>query len=119
MTKDKKRYGLSKAHTKKKAREFVDQDYIDKLSEEEKDWLDKFNREYYQNSFSKNDEENFHKKGEERRKAYGRENARNRDMWNKFDRSPGDLTANEYQSTQDTSPKSERIKNRIKMGQDK
>ena len=31
----------------KKVRDFVDQDYVHKLSPEEKEWLDKFNQIYY------------------------------------------------------------------------
>ncbi len=85
------RYGLSRRHTRKHARDYVDQDYIEKLSEKEKDWLDKFNREYYQNKFS-NTAADLHDTKEEKRVCYGAENARFRDMFTKFYRVPGDTT---------------------------
>jgi len=42
-----KRYGLHKSTVKKAVREFVDYDYLDQLTEAEKDYLDKFSREFY------------------------------------------------------------------------
>jgi len=87
----KKRYGLSPWTTRRNAREFVDFNYLDKLSEEELDWLDKFSREYYQASF-KNTDEDKHGTQEQRRDVYRNNNYRNNDIWNKGDRSPEDYT---------------------------
>lgn len=53
-----------KLHTKVR-QELIDQDYIDKLSDEEKAWLSKFNEEYVGSSFTKKNGKfsgNLHKK---------------------------------------------------------
>lgn len=46
-----KTFGLTKQHYPQIHREYVDQDYLDKLSTSEKEWLAKFNREYLGGSF--------------------------------------------------------------------
>ena len=58
----------------------VDQDYTNKLTKEEKEWLGRFNQEYYRNRFS-NDGKDLHNTPELRRKCYNTENARNRDLF--------------------------------------
>ena len=42
-----KRYGLHKSTVKKAVREFIDYDYLDQLTDAEKDYLDIFSREFY------------------------------------------------------------------------
>ena len=46
-----KNFGISQNHYPKVHREVVDQDYVQKLSPSEKEWLAKFNREYVGGSF--------------------------------------------------------------------
>lgn len=89
--KTKKRWGLEKGATRKPARDFVDFDYVDKLSEEEKDWLNRFSAEYYQNSLSKKDRKALHRTSDLRKAVYSGENARNRDAWNKWERLSPDI----------------------------
>ncbi len=82
MTDDKHR-GLKQRSHRKPARGFVDFDYLDKLTEEEMRWLEKFSQEYYR-AYFKNDGTDFHPpKTAERTECYGANNARNRDMWSK------------------------------------
>jgi len=82
-------YGLSRRHTRRKSREFLDFDYADSLCPADRLWLEKFSREYYQNRFT-NTRKDKHSKQDQRRKCYTNENARERDMWNKMFRDPGD-----------------------------
>lgn len=58
----------------------MDYDYIDKLSDEEKDFMNKFNKEYYMASFKKDEEERLIK---DPKKSYNANNARNRCMLSK------------------------------------
>ena len=58
--------------------EYMDQDYIDKLSPEDKDWLNKFQEEWLHACFKK--EDNLHTTDEQKREIYNRNNARNRDV---------------------------------------
>jgi hypothetical protein len=61
--------------------ELIDYDYIDKLSESEKTWLNKFTEEYVNASLdSDNLENNFHSTDELKKDCYRRNNARNRDI---------------------------------------
>lgn len=83
-----KRYGLSPKHAGKKAREFVDYDYLDKLSPEEREWLDRFSREYYHNNFAA--EPNAHPPTD-KLKLYAADHARRRDIWNNLSRADHDL----------------------------
>ncbi len=84
------RYGLSPNHTKYTSRELVDFDYVASLSPEAADWLDKFSREYYQNTFRK--EGNLYDSKESRREIYKIDNARRRDVWTRHSRMPNDFT---------------------------
>jgi hypothetical protein len=86
-----RRYGLSRQHTRKSARPFVDMDYVDKLPPEARAWLERFSREYYQCNIRKG-EDNLHASDELRRDCYSTNNARFRDAWNNFTRMPLDLT---------------------------
>lgn len=61
--------------------ELIDYDYIGKLNEEEKKWLNQFTEEYVNASLdSENVENNFHNTQELKRDCYRRNNARNRDI---------------------------------------
>jgi hypothetical protein len=60
--------------------ELMDQDYINKLSEKEKEWLSNFNEEYISGNFSHKGKK-FHKTKKARRECYSRNNARNRDLY--------------------------------------
>jgi hypothetical protein len=62
--------------------ELIDYDYIDKLSDEEKDWLNRFTTEYINASF-KHEGKKIMKTKEKKRKAYKANNARNRCIWTK------------------------------------
>lgn len=62
----------------------ADYDYIDKLSEEEKAWLNKFTKEYVNADLdTKKTSRNLHKNKELRKDCYDRNNARNRCIWTK------------------------------------
>lgn len=61
--------------------ELIDYDYIDKLSDSNKAWLNKFTEEYVNASLdSENLENNFHSTTELKKDCYRRNNARNRDI---------------------------------------
>lgn len=60
--------------------ELIDQDYLNKLSPKELDWLDKFNKEFIGASLdSENPKKNLHKTKKLRKDCYDKNNARNRD----------------------------------------
>jgi uncharacterized FlgJ-related protein len=88
--KKKKHYDLIPAAMHKQSRDFVDFDYVEKMTEEEKDWLNKFSAEYYNNNFTAENPVTPDKVA--RRKYYQRNNERRRDMWNEFQRMPHDYT---------------------------
>lgn len=75
-------YGLHPKHARKANRDFIDFDYVSRLSEDEKLWLNQFSHEFYQARFL-NDTKNLHDDQESQRACYGANNARNRDIWNK------------------------------------
>lgn len=61
--------------------DLLDQDYLNKLSPKEMDWLNKFNREYVGASLdSENPKRNLHKSKRMRKDCYDRNNSRNRDV---------------------------------------
>ncbi len=61
--------------------ELIDYDYVDELSEEEKEWLNKFTEEYVNaNLDSKNLKKNLHKSKKLKKDCYDRNNSRNRDI---------------------------------------
>lgn len=79
---DKVKYpGLVKAVNSRFRREYMDQDYIDKLTDKEKQWLSNFNEEYLSGNFN-HPGKKFHKTKKEKRECYSRNNARNRDVTN-------------------------------------
>lgn len=60
----------------------MDQDYIDKLDGKSKEWLSRFNIEYYGNTFKKGSgAHNLHVK-DKHKLVYDQTNARNRDIFN-------------------------------------
>lgn len=89
-------YALTPTTVRSHAKEFVDYDYVDKLSDDERAWLSQFSREYYQSVFPQ--EGAMHDK-DERKKVYARDNAARRDMWNNNWRVPVDAT--EYMPDED------------------
>lgn len=77
---------LKKELNLKNRQELIDYDYINKLNDEEKAWLDKFTDEYVNASFTKTkggaySSKNLHKKASQRREAYQRNNKRNVDTF--------------------------------------
>lgn len=60
--------------------ELFDQDYVNKLTPAEKDWLNSFNEEWNNANF-KHKGDNLQTKDEHRKESYGRNNARNRCIW--------------------------------------
>lgn len=62
--------------------ELIDYDYIDKLNEEEKAWLNAFTEEYI-NANMNHDGEKLHKTKKLKKDCYNRNNARNRCIWTK------------------------------------
>jgi hypothetical protein len=61
-------------------KDYLDFDYLNQLSPEEKDWLNKFVDEELHASF-KNDERDLNKTQEEKRRVYSNNNSRNRDLY--------------------------------------
>lgn len=84
---DKKKYpNLSKQVNLKSRQNLIDYDYINKLSDEEKKWLDKFTKEYTNASIdTKNLENNLHNTIELKKDCFDRNNARNRDLYSKLE----------------------------------
>lgn len=76
MTKRKGTYGAYPRNHPKAIRWMVDQDYVAKLSQEEREWLAAFNDRYYGADFRGDDEWS----PEEKREAYRRKNAANADL---------------------------------------
>jgi hypothetical protein len=78
---DKVKYpGLNKQYTTRIRQEYLDMDYIDQLSEDDKKWLNRFFEEELNSQF-KNDGTDLNKTKEERKKIYDRNNAQNRDLY--------------------------------------
>lgn len=77
-----KLWGLEKLTFNKAVQQYMDQDYITKLNDDEKAWLSQFNNEYYGNTLNKDWRKNLHMK-ENKYDIYDQTNARNRDMYNK------------------------------------
>jgi hypothetical protein len=60
--------------------EYLDQDYLNDLNDEEKAWLDQFLGEYLNASFE-NDETDLHQDDEQKKDVYSQNNARNRCLY--------------------------------------
>jgi hypothetical protein len=83
---EKKYPGLNKALHPRTRQEYMDADYIDKLSPKEKEFLSKFQEEYYGASLAPEDspkqwKKDLHKTKELRKECRDRNNARNRDLY--------------------------------------
>lgn len=74
---------LNKKYNPKVRQEYIDYDYLDKLSGEEKNWLNKFSEEYINAKFN-NDETDLDQTPEGRKAAYDRNNARNRCLYSQL-----------------------------------
>lgn len=78
--KNKKYRWLRKRQLKLNHQWRYDFDYISKLSEEEKEWLNKFIKEYYDANVKKGDKDALHFEDAHRKDCYNRNNRGNRDM---------------------------------------
>src|SRR5271165_4531174 len=78
----KEKYPALKPHLNLKTRyDLIDFDYIDQLSEDEKERLNKFSEEYINaNIDNKNPKRNLHKSKKLKKDCYDRNNSRNRDI---------------------------------------
>jgi hypothetical protein len=75
--------GLKKQYNSRIKQEYLDCDYVNQLSEEEKDFLSDFNEEYYGANLDYKDLENnrFHKTQADKKACTDRNNARNRCLY--------------------------------------
>lgn len=78
----KKYAGLSRDVNRKNLKEFIDFDYIDKLTDKEKDFLDRFCKEDYSADFSH--DRTITKSKKKRREIYRNNNKRNQDTFSYF-----------------------------------
>ena len=62
--------------------DILDYDYIDKLSDKEKEWLNRFSEEWIHANLNHSGKK-FHKKREDRKIINDRNNARNRDIYSR------------------------------------
>lgn len=69
--------GLEKRYNSRIRQEHLDQDYIDQLSEKEKEFLSNFNEEFYGGNFYHRGKK-LHKSKKSKRACYSRNNAQNR-----------------------------------------
>lgn len=69
--------GLTKRFNSRTKHEYIDFDYVDKLTEDEKEWLNNFNEEYLGGNFQHSGKQ-LHKTKAAKRDCYNRNNARNR-----------------------------------------
>lgn len=76
--------------------ELIDYDYVSKLTEKEKEWLNKFTEEYVNASLNTEDlNKNFHNTDELKKDCYKRNNARNRDILTKAKASGNHISIDE------------------------
>jgi hypothetical protein len=76
---------LNPARARKSTEDFIDYDYVSKLSAEERDWLAQFTSEYYCADLK---DAKLHTTKEAKRALFGANNARNRDCYTKLNRVP-------------------------------
>lgn len=78
-----KLWGLEVRTFNKAAQQYMDVDYVNKLDDDEKEWLSQFNNEYYGNTLKLEDwRQNLHYK-DQKKSIFDATNARNRDIYNK------------------------------------
>lgn len=87
MTYDPKTVNLHKRYYPKLLRWAIDQDYLDKLSRAELEWLSKFLNEYYKGAVKKSDTDALHHKRE--RDCYNRSKAMQRDLYSLLEADTG------------------------------
>lgn len=75
---------LLRKYARRHVRDFVDFDYLKKLSPEEMLWLEKFSNEFYRAHFRK-DVDHVHN-DDARQQLYQTNNERHRDIWSHGDR---------------------------------
>lgn len=103
MSKKKTLYHLTKNRLPKNMRWMQDIDYIEQLTDDEKEWLNKFLKEYYDGNVPKDGDENLHHSTKLRRDCYSRKNRQNRDMMSilnaggKMDRIQGEWGDDDYE----------------------
>ena len=76
----KKLYGLITQAFPKNKRWSIDQDYVESLSQSDKEWLAQFNNEYYGGKVKKGDTTALHNTDDLRQDCYRRNNLSNRDL---------------------------------------
>ncbi|NDG25713.1 MAG: hypothetical protein EB120_00875 [Proteobacteria bacterium] len=77
-----------------------DYDYLNKLTEKEKEWLNKFTKEYVNADLNSKDlNENFHNTKSLKKDCYDRNNARNRCVWTKMKASGNQVYTQEIPET--------------------
>lgn len=74
--------GLKKKYYPKTKRELCDFDYLDKLTDSEREWLNTFMEEYAKAHINHGKKRKLKK--HQIKEVYRQNNARNRDMWNKY-----------------------------------
>ena len=79
--KKKKLWGLEVNTFPRYSKGYMDYDYVEQLSDEEKEWLATFNDEYYGNTFRKSGKKLHEEDQDTKRAIYRQTNERNRDMY--------------------------------------
>ena len=100
---DKSKYPALTPNVNSRVRqEYIDYDYLDKLSEEEKQWLNDFTEEYVNASVGKQSEAHnnkFHNTPELVKDCTDRNNARNRDLYGRTRNRVGRTKLLNYEDT--------------------
>lgn len=89
---------LNPAYNLKTRTDLIDYDYIDKLSEREKAWLNKFTQEYVNAGKLNKKDRPLHKTQELRKDCYDRNNARNRCQYTRQKASIGNKYLEEHKN---------------------
>ena len=77
---------LKKSGTHREAREFLDYDYLDKLNDDEKAFLNKFSAEFYNDYYRNDGTDMCPPKTQQRKDQQNLRAARRRDIWNQRQR---------------------------------
>lgn len=89
--------------------EYMDYDYLDKLSVVDKDFLDKFSREYYKGSFE-HDDRDLDNSPEAKKASYDSNNQRNRDLYGHLRNKPDRFNNQQLLSYESLANKSDAAK---------
>lgn len=96
----KKKYPyLEKRVNSRVRQEYLDYDYVDQLSDEEKEFLNKFSGEHYGGTFQKDGSDLTANDDEGYRESYNRNNARNRDLYGRVRNKVGATKLLNYDDT--------------------